>query len=689
MLPSAYNGPRAHPKAPPMDSLLIPQLTLSLLCSVLLVACAPRAQDPVLPVSPPAEENVPTPPVADGPTSIHVRAVGDLMAHAVQLRAASRGEGRFEFGHVFEGVTPLLSDADLTFGNLETTLSGEDLFYSGYPTFNTPASYADALKAAGFDLLQTANNHSRDRRETGIVRTLEALERRGLDSIGTYTTQEQARTPVHRRDVGGIQVAFLAYTFSTNAIPAEPGQDYGVGMLDRDAIVQAIEEARSGGAEAVLLGLHWGDDYVHEPQPDQRELAQAFVDAGADVILGTHPHVLQPVEWLENTGSDGPPRRAVVAWSLGNFLSNQRELPRATGVVLEIELTRARAGAQVEVSDVAWAPTWVDADGPAGEPRFRIRDVLGELPSCGDPERAAALQLSSVDCANLQKSLDHSLPFFEGARRLDDRPAPPPPGPAPQRQPSWDEVLPDAPSGWGPTPTPHERFLGEAVDAMAQIPAASTQLGSARGDANEAPRSVELPSFAIDLKEVSAESYAEFLQAQPDHPLPGVGVEWAGPWIWKERAPPKNQQGKPISLVSRADARAYCAWRGKRLPTEDEWEYAARGPDALRFPWGESWHPTFANWYDRREGHKHVDGAFRWAAAGSYPQGRSPFGLFDMTGNVAEWVDSDYSESSGLAVVKGGSWFTNNPHWLRPSFRYFTDPAELSTIYGFRCAKNL
>jgi len=225
---------------------------------------------------------------------------------------------------------------------------------------------------------------------------------------------------------------------------------------------------------------------------------------------------------------------------------------------------------------------------------------------------------------------------------------------------------------------------------MVHVPETDAELGEADSEGNEAIRQVHLASYAIDLHEVDASAYGEFLRAHPDHRLPGVGVDWATPWVWTERSPPKNQRGKPISLVSRSDAAAYCAWRGKRLPTEDEWEHAARGPEGLRYPWGDSWFPTYANWYDRpREGGDRVDGASLWATPGSYSDGRSPYGVFDMTGNVAEWVADDYRGLDGLGILKGGSWFTNNQHWLRPAFRYFASSEELSTIYGFRCAKSL
>jgi poly-gamma-glutamate capsule biosynthesis protein CapA/YwtB (metallophosphatase superfamily)/formylglycine-generating enzyme required for sulfatase activity len=645
---------------------------------------SPTVQQDNTPAQPANPEQDSAPPLPARPaTTVRIRAVGDLMAHAVQLMAASRGHGVFDWTAAFEGVRPLLEDADLTFGNLETTLAGPDLFYSGYPTFNTPASYADALAEAGFDLLQTANNHSRDRGQLGVVRTLEAIDQRGLKHVGTFAHADHAARPAVHINIRGIQLAFLAYTYGTNDIPPEPGQDWSVALLDPPAMLSDITAARKAGAEVVVLGLHWGDDYVHTPQQDQRDLAQTLVDGGADLILGGHPHVLQPTEWLKAATED---RRGLVVWSLGNFLSNQRELPRATGVILEVPFVRTVEDGPVKLGPPRFAPVWTDADDLSGAAHFRIRNLAGELLACDTQAAATELQLSPSDCEAMHKAAKHAVPFFDGLERLDE--AAGPFGAPPLRESSWDEVLPDSQVRWAPQSPPHTEFLGHSQAGMVHISAAQALLGTAEGPANERPREVALADYAIDRHEVRADDYAAFLSANLNQRLPGDGVAWARRWAWKGRSPPKDQLGKPISLISRAEASAYCAWRGARLPTEDEWEYAARGPENLMFPWGNGWVPTFANWFDRpRKGAERVDGAKLWATPGSYPDGRSPFGLFDMSGNVAEWTSSNYF-GTDLAVLKGGSWFTNNPHWLRPAFRYFTDPEERSTIYGFRCARS-
>lgn len=664
-------------------------LLLCLLATSL--GCATAVRTTEAPSSPAVQQSEtgttpasPPPSQARPATTIRIRAVGDLMAHAVQLMAASRGDGVFDWTAAFEGVRPLLEDADLTFGNLETTLAGPDLFFSGYPTFNTPASYADALAAAGFDLLQTANNHSRDRGQLGVVRTLEALDQRGLKHVGTFAEAGDAASPAVHLNISGIRLAFLAYTYGTNDIPPEPGRDWTVALLDRRTILSDIAVAKEAGAEAVVLGLHWGSDYVHAPQQDQRDLAQALIDGGADLILGTHPHVLQPTEWLEATTGD---RRGLVVWSLGNFLSNQRELPRATGVIIEVPFVRMDEDGPVSLGPPRFAPVWTDADDLSGAAHFRIRNLAGELLACDTTAAAAAVQLSPSDCEAMRKAAKHALPFFDGLERLGGSTGPFEAPPV--RESSWDEVLPDSVVRWVPQSPPHSEFLGHVEDGMVHIPAAQAILGTAEGPANEHPRKVELAAYAIDQFEVKADEYAAFLSANPNTRLPGDGVSWARRWAWERRSPPEDQRGKPISLISRAEASAYCAWRGARLPTEDEWEYAARGPQGLMFPWGSGWVPTFANWFDRpRDGAERVDGAKLWAPPGSYPEGRSPFGLFDMSGNVSEWTSSSY-QGTGLAILKGGSWFTNNPHWLRPAFRYFTDPEERSTIYGFRCARSL
>jgi len=243
-----------------------------------------------------------------------------------------------------------------------------------------------------------------------------------------------------------------------------------------------------------------------------------------------------------------------------------------------------------------------------------------------------------------------------------------------------------------PPPTPPE--------GMVWIPAGEAWIGDDEGDPDEVPRRREaVAAFFLDRTEVTNAAYAPFV-SETGRAAPGTGVSWARKWAWTSGKPRSGTEDHPVFLVTWADADAYCRWAGKRLPSEVEWERAARGDDGRKYAWGDDWAEGEArtNWFDgdtRPDGHAHV------APVGSYPAGASPFGVLDLTGNVWEWVADPYIEHPGdpvplgedgapqYRVVRGGSWFTNNWYWMRASFRYFLPADEVSTIYGFRCAADV
>ncbi len=236
-------------------------------------------------------------------------------------------------------------------------------------------------------------------------------------------------------------------------------------------------------------------------------------------------------------------------------------------------------------------------------------------------------------------------------------------------------------------------------DGMVYVPGGVFFVGDSDGDPDEVPAAlVSVHAFFLDRTEVTNDAYRAFVQ-DAGHPPPGVGATDFRRWAWVDGEPRKGTGGDPVFLVTWADADAYCRWAGKRLPTELEWERAARGDDGRRWAWGDDWAEgeARANWFD---GDGHPDGHGHVAPADSYPGGASPFGALNMTGNVWEWVADPYvelpawkvgperasSRDTGYRVVRGGSWYTNNWYWMRTSFRYFLPADEVSTIYGFRCA---
>lgn len=284
--------------------------------------------------------------------TIRIAVVGDLMCHTSQYMAAKTAHG-YDFRPSFQAVKPYLSAADLCFGNLETVTAGESEKFTGYPTFNTPVEYLDALSDAGFDVLTTANNHSLDRRFTGVERTIDALEARGLMHTGTARTADERSRPLIVT-VKGLRLGILAYTYGTNGIPMPPGKPFAVNLIDTLVMAEDIKRVQGEGAEAIAVFLHWGLEYERQPNAAQQTVAEFLSRNGVTLIMGSHPHVLQPAGWLGTPGQG-----SLVIYSLGNFFSGQRRAFTDAGIILQLNLLRDRSTGKVRTADVRFIPTYV------------------------------------------------------------------------------------------------------------------------------------------------------------------------------------------------------------------------------------------------------------------------------------------------------------------------------------------
>lgn len=288
-------------------------------------------------------------------TQVHIMAVGDIMMHMPQVNAGRTSEG-YNFTPFFEDVKPLFDQADLVLGNLETTLSGSELGYSGFPRFNSPDEVADSLKKAGFDVITTANNHSIDKGEEGLLSTLDQLDRVGLNYTGTFRTEED-REHILMITKNEISIAVLAYTYGMNGLTIPRGRNYLVNLLDAEKMERDIKTAKGLGADIVAVNIHFGHEYHRQPSLDQREWVNRLFDWGADLIFGSHPHVLQPYEVREWVSGEGEQRQGVIIYSLGNFISNQRKQTRDIGGIMSIQIRKT--GELIEIEEVEFIPTWV------------------------------------------------------------------------------------------------------------------------------------------------------------------------------------------------------------------------------------------------------------------------------------------------------------------------------------------
>lgn len=314
---------------------------------------------------------------------------GDAMSHMPQTRDAYDSQaGAYDYKPMIRFAKPWIEQADYAVVNLETTFAGGP-DYSGFPAFNTPDALGDALKDAGFDLVSTANNHCLDRGYDGMVRTLDVLDNLGLAHVGTYRSavDRAAQNGVHVADVGGIKVAFLSYTYGTNGIPLSKSHPDTVNILHTDYMseAQVLDTARIAddlaAAEAlspdlIAVIVHWGVEYQTTQNEHQEEIADFLFDHGADVILGSHPHVLQPMETRTLTDRDGTTHTGFVCWSLGNFISSQNDEYTDTTVVLNLELTKNPNTGATDVTKVGYVPLYMlDREQEVDGERFTLLDA--------------------------------------------------------------------------------------------------------------------------------------------------------------------------------------------------------------------------------------------------------------------------------------------------------------------------
>ncbi len=292
---------------------------------------------------------------------------GDAMQHQAQLdRAKELGEGRgYDYSDCFTLIAPTVTKADYAVCNLEVPLGGGP-DYTGYPCFSAPDSYAEALRDAGFDMMLTANNHCLDRRDKAARRTLKALDRIGLDHIGTYHDRADRDTLVpFIKDINGFKIGFLNYTYGTNGIAPREGME--VALIDRDKMKQEISLTRDAGAEIVVVNMHWGIEYVLLENGVQRSLADFLVAQGVDLIIGCHPHVVQPMKVVRNEkeGKD-----VLVVYSLGNLISNMKTADTRGGALVRATIVRDKDGkARFSHADY---DTFFSAKPAGGKSNFKV-----------------------------------------------------------------------------------------------------------------------------------------------------------------------------------------------------------------------------------------------------------------------------------------------------------------------------
>jgi len=352
-------------------------------------------------------------------TTVQLTFTGDIMLHQAQANAAFNPvTGKYNFNHSFAAIRPFLQRADLVIGNLETVFAGHFMDfgftlggsqftecenalarYVGLPLFSAPDEFGYALRYAGFDLLSTANNHALDQRIEGLLRTINFLEEIGISNLGTYRT-EQERDTILIREVNDIRFAFLSYTFGTNRQPIPSGREYLVNVINENLLRSDIARAREI-ADFVIVMPHMGYEYEPVVRSSIKNWAMTILSAGADIVIAGHPHVVQPMGFVDVVcHHTGETRQGFVAYCLGNFISSQRVPPTDAGVLLNLYFERVGGSAPAFVG-FSYVPTWVKFTDVYGNTDIQVLPIAETLRKIDAGE---SLGLRQVDIARMREA---------------------------------------------------------------------------------------------------------------------------------------------------------------------------------------------------------------------------------------------------------------------------------------------
>ncbi|MCR8745175.1 CapA family protein [Romboutsia lituseburensis] len=320
------------------------------------------------------------------PIKINLSVMGDIMAHNPQLEAQyDVNTNTYDFNNNFKYVAPYINDADLAIANLETTLAGPSMPYTSYPTFNSPDTLVDAVKNAGIDIVSTINNHSFDKGDLGLERTLKICKEKGLETVGTVENISDKNYII--KDVSGINVGITAFSYgnvsnnskAVNGIEVSNKSKDKMNVFDMVNVNSAFNTIKKQldnikNTDLQIVVLHWGSEYQRTPNKFQVTLAQMLCNYGVDIIIGSHPHVVQPMELINSYNND---TNTLVIYSLGNFISNQRkELMGSSytedGLIVNIEITKDTQKNRTFVSKAECIPTWVNKYQDLGKMFYEI-----------------------------------------------------------------------------------------------------------------------------------------------------------------------------------------------------------------------------------------------------------------------------------------------------------------------------
>lgn len=291
-----------------------------------------------------------------------IRTCGDVIMHDALLDTALSvgGGSEYDFDPYFSTIKDVMTDADWTVINIEATLHKNKYGYRGYPQFSTPPSILNTLIDCGVDMLTMCNNHMLDGFWDGLRESIDLVDQAGLKHVGAYRTPEEYNTP-EVMEINGIKVGFLNYNETTNTMADKSDKaasEYGFRYIQNADFKQQVQALRDAGADVVVGYMHWGEEYKRVPESRTKKYAQELVAAGVDIIIGGHPHMVQTCEYVSATADDGTVRSALVVYSLGNFISDQRAQYRDSGIIFDFTIEE-QADGTFKITNPTYIPTYV------------------------------------------------------------------------------------------------------------------------------------------------------------------------------------------------------------------------------------------------------------------------------------------------------------------------------------------
>ena len=306
--------------------------------------------------------------------SVTIVSFGDTLCHSQVFKAVySSKTNDYDFSPMFQYVKKHFKNASISIGNLESSFGGAKKGYSGYPLFNAPEHLAVDLKELGVDIMTTANNHTLDMGLDGLKSTLKYLDKASISHTGTARSKKE-QNQILFQDLNGIKTAFLAFTYGTNGISKPKGKDFCVNLIDKKLMKAQIKKAKEEGAEAIVVSMHWGIEYQTKQNAQQESLAKFLIKNGANVILGSHPHVLQQMKMV-TTKEKGKRKEGLVIYSQGNFFSAQTYPNTRNTAIFKVELKKDGLTNEVSVTKASYVPIYVYDNRSYDKDRYKLLDL--------------------------------------------------------------------------------------------------------------------------------------------------------------------------------------------------------------------------------------------------------------------------------------------------------------------------